>query len=450
MDTARQFISMTSVRMVTAEEVARKFQGDIPAAARFHCPSCDRPVHFHHATSASGKPGSRSVRAHFRHAKNDPVARFCERYQAGIGADPRTEPPALPMFLRRNRDRDSSMFHLELSVRRRSFGHDLETELREDRAAITVDGVPYDLAELVADRKHTIRLANPTFRLTHRITVPEQWQRNVGAPENGEQLFIFTAEFGAHGGRRLTFGAAVKSGFDYYAVVHPKTSQKLGEIFNIAEKVGEIETARGNLLVVRIVILGDSPNRQDAEFWLAAHNFRLTSLDFDPVPVWPPQLRSNGIDEPLFSHSPQIYQTPFIQPDAAPMAATLDMHAIPHALPHSRLAAFLGFAPVRRLSSQIEDSCCFLRASRYLPWSAYMLSHDHPSGLTLADPPALSPLESPMETNSIVPPSAPILQQVLRQATNKHYDIALARTNLPARHGTPPSISIARIRSAHR
>lgn len=202
--------------------------------------------------------------------------------------------------------------------------------------------------------------------------------------------------------------------------------------------------------MVRIVTFWNSLNRQNAEYWLAERNFRLTSLDLDPVPVWPPQLRSNGIDEPLFSHSPQIYQTPFIQSDAAPMAATLDMHTIPHALPHSRLAAFLGFAPVRRLSSQIEGSCCFLRASRYLPWSAYMLSHDRPMGLALAEPPELSPLESPMETNPIVPPSAPILQQVLRQATNKHYDIVLARTNLPAHHGTPPSVSIARIRSAHR
>lgn len=342
------------------------------------------------------------------------------------------------------------MFHLELSVRRRSFGHDLETELREDHATITVDGVLYDLAELVADRKHTIHLANPTFRLTHRITVPEQWQRNVGVPENGERVFLFTTEFGAHGGRRLTFGAAVKSGFDYYAVVQPTALQTLRKVFDVAKTVGEIETTRGNLLVVRIVTFWNSLNRQNAEYWLAEHNFRLTSLDLDPVPVWPPQLRSNGIDEPLFSHSPQIYQTPFIQSDAAPMAATLDMHAIPHALPHSRLAAFLGFAPARRLSSQIEGSCCFLRASRYLPWSAYMLSHDRPMRLALAEPPEPSPLESPMETNSIVPPSAPILQQVLRQATNKHYDIALARTNLPAHHGTPPSVSIARIRSAHR
>lgn len=79
-----------------------------------------------------------------------------------------------------------------------------------------------------------------------------------------------------------------------------------------------------------------------------------------------------------------------------------------------------------------------------------MLSHDRPMGLALAEPPELSPLESPMETNPIAPPSAPILQQVLRQATNKHYDIVLARTNLPAHHGTPPSVSIARIRSAHR
>ena len=160
MDTARQFIPMAPVCTVTADQVVHDFQGDIPAGVKFRCPSCDRPVQFHRGSRASttsadasgdqapavrrnprshsSRSVHRTVRPHFRHAKNDPVARFCERYQAGLGADPRIIVPSLPMFLRKDRNRAGSghhaqstpTFHLEISVRRRSLGHDLISELR--------------------------------------------------------------------------------------------------------------------------------------------------------------------------------------------------------------------------------------------------------------------------------------------------------------------------------
>ena len=107
MDTARQFIPMAPVCTVTADQVVHDFQGDIPAGVKFRCPSCDRPVQFHRGSRASttsadasgdqapavrrnprshsSRSVHRTVRPHFRHAKNDPVARFCERYQAGLG-----------------------------------------------------------------------------------------------------------------------------------------------------------------------------------------------------------------------------------------------------------------------------------------------------------------------------------------------------------------------------
>lgn len=127
MDTARQFIPMAPVCTVTADQVVHDFQGDIPAGVKFRCPSCDRPVQFHRGSRASttsadaseakapavrrnprshsSRSVHRTVRPHFRHAKNDPVARFCERYQAGLGADPRIIVPSLPMFLRKDRNR---------------------------------------------------------------------------------------------------------------------------------------------------------------------------------------------------------------------------------------------------------------------------------------------------------------------------------------------------------
>ncbi len=287
---------MAPVCTVTADQVVHDFQGDIPAGVKFRCPSCDRPVQFHRGNRASttsadasgdqalairrnprshssrsvhrtvrphfrhakndpvarfceryqaglgadpriivrrnprshsSRSVHRTVRPHFRHAKNDPVARFCERYQAGLGADPRIIVPSLPMFLRKDRNRAGSghhaqstptfhleisvrrrslghdliselrkdratltvdgishragsghhaqstpTFHLEISVRRRSLGHDLISELRKDRATLTVDGISHNLADLVSDRKYTIHLENPSFGLRARISVP--------------------------------------------------------------------------------------------------------------------------------------------------------------------------------------------------------------------------------------------------------------------------------------
>ncbi|WP_238609313.1 hypothetical protein [Bifidobacterium animalis] len=178
---------------------------------------------------------------------------------------------------------------MEISVRRRSLGHDLISELRKDRATLTVDGISHNLADLVSDRKYTIHLENPSFGLRARISVPEQWQRNVGSPEDGEQAFIFTSEFGPNGGRRLSYGASLHAGFDYYGaslhagfdyyvVARPSILRALQSCFDIAVPIGEINSSRSNLLVVRIVTLWNSPNRTQADFWLADHGFRLTSL----------------------------------------------------------------------------------------------------------------------------------------------------------------------------
>ncbi|WP_241487757.1 hypothetical protein [Bifidobacterium animalis] len=362
------------------------------------------------------------------------------------------------MFLRKDRDRAGSghhaqstpTFHLEISVRRRSLGHDLISELRKDRATLTVDGISHNLADLVSDRKYTIHLENPSFGLRARISVPEQWQRNVGSPEDGEQAFIFTSEFGPNGGRRLSYGASLHAGFDYYVVARPSILRALQSCFDIAIPIGEINSSRSNLLVVRIVTLWNSPNRTQADFWLADHGFRLTSLDLDPVPIWPPQLRSNGIDEPLFSNSQQIYQTPFASRNENPVHDDIDFPRLNCDHLNPRRVGLLGFAPHGRVRSQIEGECCFLRANRHLPWSAYVLSHTYPEGLMLADAPHLpSSDEQPHASSTALMPELAI-KQTQCQILNKHLDIEQRRLEQPQHHGIPLSVSLARIRSTYR
>lgn len=471
MDTAWQCIPMARTRIVTAEDVITEFQNDLPATVSFCCPSCNQTVHLNRGNiEYSADTGTsrrrartrsprrlhdaprRTVHAHFKHAKNNPVAKLCERYQASIGAHMPSVPPALPMFLRRDRGAaNASTFHLELSVRRRSLGCDLIGELRNDHAMLTVDRDSHDLADLVADRRRTIRLEDPAFQLRARITVPEHWQRNVGVPEDGERVFIFTAEFGPNGGRRLAAGSSLHAGFDYYAVVRPRELHVLQTCFDIANAVGTLPSSHGDLLVVRIVTLEDSLQRGQANFWLADHGFRLTSLDLDAVPVWPPQLHANGIDEPLFTKSFQIYQTPFATCDDVQISDTIDFPPLHCDLPDPRRAGLLGFTQIGRRCTQTEGACCFLRANGHLPWSAYVLSRAYPEGLDLADPPDLRPAEPSAAADAAVSSSsAPTLQRAQRQRANRHYDVAQMRAGLPTCHGLPSAVTVARIRSARR
>lgn len=479
MDTARQTIPMAPTSIVTAEQVIIEFHGDVPASVRFFCPSCDRPVRFNRGNQMYASPSEgaqersarllptrtrastrRTLRAHFKHARNDAIAKLCDRYQAGIGTDTRTLPPSLPMFLRRDRDRHDmprgsgaassiATFHLELAVRRRSLGHDLVAELRADNARLVVDRVCHDLADLVANRRHVIRVQDLSFQLGARICVPEQWQRHVGVPEDGDRAFVFTAEFGPNGGRRLAAGSSLHAGFDYYVLVRPRELHTLQECFDVAETVGVVPSSHGDLQVVRIVTLWKSGNRGQAEYWLADHGFRLTSLDLDPLAVWPPQLRFDGVDEPLFRESFQIYQTPFAPRDEAPLPDTIDFPSFTCSMPRPRRAGFVGFGQIRRSYAQVEGECCFLRADRHLPWSAFLLSRKCPEGLELADPPDLRASDPPRADVSTMAP-VPTLQQVQRQRANRQYDVTQMRAGRPTYHGLPSSMTIARIRSAQR
>lgn len=478
MDTAWQCIPMARMRIVTAEDVVLEFQNDLPASVSFCCPSCNQSVYLNRgnieyaagagisrqrtrARSPKRLQGAprRTVHAHFKHAKNNPVAKLCDRYQASIGAHTPSIPPALPMFLRRNHGTvnraaapntpRTTMFHLELSVRRRSLGCDLIGELRNDHAMLTVDRDSHDLADLVADRRRTIRLEDPAFQLRARISVPERWQRNVGVPEDGERAFVFTAEFGPNGGRRLTAGSSLHAGFDYYAVVRPRELHVLQSCFDIADAVGTVPSSHGDLLVVRIVTLEHSLQCDQANFWLADHGLRLTSLDLDAVPIWPPQLHANGIDEPLFAKGFQIYQTPFATCDDVQISDTIDFPPLHCDLPDPRRAGLLGFTQIGRRCTQIEGACCFLRANGHLPWSAYALSRTYPEGLELADPPDLRPADPPA-ADDVTMPATPTLRQLQWQRVNRHYDVTQMRAGLPACHGLPSGAAVARIRSAHR
>ncbi|MEE1296577.1 MAG: hypothetical protein UHD09_07040 [Bifidobacterium sp.] len=265
---------------------------------------------------------------HFRHLINDEVSQRCDLYQERIGGNPQPRTPAMPMYLRRDfpadaEDGDLDRFRLELGVRRvRRWNIELEKELREGQEAIMVDGEPHDLASLLADRSATITLVNPDFELSRRVQVPERWRDVVGVMRDpiGHDLFgkayLFTDDFGSNGGRRLLPGGTVRTGAMYYALVSGmRAARAMADDFDVAEPVGLVPSRGEGMVVVRFLARWQTVRRSHADRWLIRQGFHLSSFDMETQPVWPPQLRSNGIDEPLLRDAGMVYQAPFIQRD---------------------------------------------------------------------------------------------------------------------------------------
>lgn len=395
MQEAIQYIHEVPPRLVDAEEIARRFKGDIPKGISFECQYCARPV----IVCSDGSPDDNRIhtvfqsrrrespRPYFRHSKNDAFAQHCPYYQIGTGSETKTQPPSIPIFLRKSPQ--DSTFAIELGVRRR--GRDLLQRLHDHPANMLVDGVPYNLATLVADRSATIPFHDPDFLLASRIHIPSEWQHNIGTVENCRNALLFTNEFGSNGGRRLQTGQVIHAGFDYYAVIPHRDFLSIQSNFDYALNIGTIPSCHGKLIVVQFRILWQSAKRDLADSWLVNHGYRLSRFDMETTALWPPQIHSNGIDEPLFLHSMQIYQAPFanIQSRTDDVDDTIDVHSLSfrYHLPDLRNIGLLCFGGHQNLTTEMESYCCFIRTSKYLPWNACMLGAVYPSELHLADPP---------------------------------------------------------------
>ncbi|KFI62065.1 hypothetical protein [Bifidobacterium cuniculi] len=455
MDIAVQCIHGVAPRTVTAREVAESYTGKAPTAIHFECPYCSRPV----TICADDLPddnrrfgpdrlarSTNSPSPYFRHWRADPFTHDCPYYRHGKGGDAEPQPPAIPMFLRRVGT--TERFRLEFGIRRR--GRGLAARLDDAHAELTVDGRPTSLAELV--RGHTtIPLADPDLQPSRHIRIPAEWTFFVGRPEDGNGAFLFTDDYGSNGGRRIANGGAVHPDFDYYAVIGQSGVRTLQTVFDQAERVGTVDSPRTRLAVVRLRVHWSSPKRDTADRWPSGHGFRLTNFRTEATPVWPPQLRANGIDEPLFRTAMQIYQAPYIRSDDV-MDATIEPHTLtsrrrPHGL---REVGLLGFGQRRRqLPTQLEEYCCFLKTSQYLPWSGFMAAQTYPSGLQLADVPDNNAFtENSSQAHLHIPPPTSLdLRTDLRRRGNPHLDLAYARVGAPRQSLIPPTRILARHRT---
>ncbi|MBM6699015.1 hypothetical protein H7U32_01465 [Bifidobacterium pullorum subsp. saeculare] len=471
MDGALQQVVSAPVRYVTAREIAERFHGDVPGGMRFSCPYCTRPV----TICADGSPDVQgpamprsrasvlrnSPDPYSRHSKNDRFAQACPFYRSGAESEQESMVPPVMMFLRREQD-GSRRFHLEVGFRSR--GRRLAERLDAEQATVTVDGKELPLAALVGDRRKKLRIEMPTFRLADRIIIPEHWRRSVGRIEDGDGLFVFTDEFGGNGGRRVNQGASLHAGYDYYLVMPASTTSALESLFDITEHMGTVTAKDASWQVTKVRVLAQSRRRDRVDGWLVRHGFRLAEFDISAFPVWPPSIRSAGVDEPLFRDAMAVYRAPYLRPDD-PTADRVDRHTF---LPKEgtvrgrpRDIGLVGFGAQCTPAHDMEASCLFIRPSRYLPWNSVIVGRAYPQGLNLAAPPE-DPLEGhsavavhdddthndAMEDKEGIPCAvrSDTLMAELQTTRNCGLDVARRRRGCQARYGLPGGVVIARTR----
>lgn len=477
MDSAVRIVPTAAPRLVTAEELSRavnaRYGGTMPSGMRFHCPYCGRPV----TAAAMGRrkttawrgryrSGRRSPSAwtqspHFRHARNDEAARRCEHYKGGEGQEQRhPTPPPLLMLLRRERAQrrghprqrqyhqtqhaGGASFRIEVRLRRRGMVT-LRSQLREGDA-IDVEGRPYSVLRQVTDRRASIVLRHPDFAMRN-VMVPERWQRFVGRPQGARgNAFVFSDAFGDNGGRRLADGAAVRTGVDYYVVADSRAGHQLGAAFDVARQVGVARGAERGMAVWRVRVAADSRRWESADGWLSSHGLHLSDYDASAQLVWPPSLRSAGVDEPLFADANPLYRNP-VPTESGVVTDYVDRRHFGDRTSGSgrdrfRSVGFVGFGRDLKLASELEASCLFVRPGMRMPWNAVVIGRFRPGGLAPADavPGESVPQKAPAEVHDSEPEPA------IAEPRDSEHDDAVAVAAMPGledpRHDMPDALTV--------
>ncbi|PLS30914.1 hypothetical protein Uis1B_1203 [Bifidobacterium margollesii] len=353
----------------------------IPRGIHFVCPYCNRPVipAAMGLRSPSRLPYAKSP--HFKHRRNDEWARQCQLYQSGTSTVLYDSiVPSLLMLLRRVQSRDhADAFRVEFSLRRRRLTF-LKNVLSDDDV-ITVDGERHSLRYLTERRGRTITISHPLGDVESRILIPEKWWKYVGSAENSRGVMLFSDAFGTDGGRYLCKGAALHTGIDYYVVTDRRRGRELESIFDVSKLAGRL-IGESKTVVYRVRVSPTSHHRNRVDDWLGTYGYCLSDVDRSAQLVWPPSLRSFGVDEPLFRRSMPIYQFPYRIPGSA-NADRVDRRSFD--LRNSRSIGFVGFDRELNPTYELESSCLFFKPNRHMPWGAVLLGRTFPDDLHPAE-----------------------------------------------------------------
>ena len=409
MDKAIEIIPKSSMsRLVSAREINRRFRGDVPKAIRFKCPYCNRPVNDYAMYVPQSGQNPRIQKPHFRHRKGDPWTHACPEHSAGAGAIAMMfhTAPILPIFLRRRQGR---VFEIELSIRAHPAGHE---------GNITLDGRPFRLTHENRLRYERIPLSSPDAALSG-VTVPESMERSIGYVENGCDILVFSDIYGSEGGRRIGKESALHPDRDYYIVATERALKHIDECFDRVTTCGYV-ASKHRLLVLRVRVGSESAKCDAACRWLYRRGFTLSEIDMAAHPIWPPTLRSSGVDEPLFSQSEVVYKTPYSalsNPDSD-IARTVNYNTSSRT--RTRMVSVLGLDGASTVQRELEGDCLFVRFNRYQAWNALITTMTGARGL---EP---MPLDEARKTGQAVLPFAPKDKQSDSAPTGEQQDLQFA------------------------
>ncbi|MBW3080153.1 hypothetical protein [Bifidobacterium saguinibicoloris] len=242
---------------------------------------------------------------------------------------------------------------------------------------VKVDGVEHRMTELLARRSNTIRLPHPERAPETRIAIPERWRRNVGRPQPHDDVMVFSSAFGGNGGRRLPERSALQTSVDYYIVGNERRLKNLNNYFDFATEQGRIED--GPLLVYQVRVGASSARLEKATRWLENFGYCVSDYDSSAQLMWPPSLRSWGVDEPLFRRSSPVYRSPY-QFGGKPIPDHIITQRFLPKDPRAREVGLLGFANPD-ITSEKDSYCVFFKPTERTPWSTVYIGPDYPDDL---------------------------------------------------------------------
>lgn len=354
----------SSSRLVSADEISTRFHGDVPKMIHFACPYCNRPVNAV-AMGVRKRSMARVKSPYFGHYPGDPWTHACPEYHRGSVSVQFHKSPVLPMFLRRHSGKE---FEIGVSIH----PHPTRPYRLGDGSAM-INGRAYFPKHEDRLRYTKVVLDSPDAALSD-VHVPEALGRAIGYTESGNSILVFSDIYGAGGGRRIGKETALHPGRTYYIVAKPSIMRGATDCFDSLEEVGSIR-GNGELAVWRVSVDRMSVRRDDANRWLYQYGYALSEVDMMAHPVWPPTLRSSGVDEPLFRMSDVVYKTPYMADDSG---ADTDR---PRNIGYNaslrtgmRAVGFIGMECGTVAQKELEGDCLFIRPSRFQAWNALLVS----------------------------------------------------------------------------
>lgn len=382
MDSAIQVVNMASAVQMTAQEVNDLFHGDIPESVRFYCPFCSRPVNpnamGHRFDQMRHNPlhGKRKTKnPYFSHRKNDAWSHACEEYHASnaVAVDEMSLP--LLMFLRR--EKESNQFRVEFALRRRGLLSIKRSLTQED--TITVDNRDYPILDLISTNRVTIVLPNPLLDVESRIRIPQQWQVNIGRVQSYTDIMIFSDTFGRNGGRRLPYHSSIRTNCVYYLVAMEERLGRAKTLFSNMTYVGHI-AGNNRLSVYSFFASSSSTRKNQIDDWLGQYGYCLSDFDRSAQLMWPPSLRSWGVDEPLFKQSSPTYRFPYLSSNE-PMPDTITHKNLLPNERQTRSIGLIGFGRAKDITSESASYCVFFKPQPRMPWNTAYVGPRYPDDL---------------------------------------------------------------------